>query len=237
MTEIFGKVAIKWLGHACFLIMFSGGVKVITDPFNSAQVGYREIAVAADAVTVSHHHFDHDAVGVVTGSPVVIQDLKRATIKKKVTVFGVESLHYKDEKDKARGKNTIYVIEGDGLRIVHLGDLGRTPTPDQIKKIGRVDVLLIPVGGFYTMGLADAAKVVEQLKPKIVVPMHYGKNGQCKIKELAGVDDFLKGKKNVVSAKGRSAAAASGVNVNGDTLEIDPKNLPKTTTIYVPSYK
>ena len=223
MNVLFGKVAIKWLGHACFLLSFSNGVSVVTDPFNAGQVGYREVAVAATAVTVSHNHFDHDAVGSLKGSSTMVQGVKTQKIKN-VTVTGIDSLHYKDEKDKGRGKNTIFVIEGDGLRLAHLGDLGRALTAAQVKQIGRVDVLLIPVGGFFTIDAADATKVVEQLKPKVVIPMHYGKNGQCKIKELAGVDDFLKGKKNVQRLK-------------TDTVELDPQALPKQRTIYVPEWK
>ncbi len=223
MVELFGKVAIKWLGHACFLITFSGGTRVVTDPFDSNQTGYRPVSVAASAVTVSHHHFDHDALGALKGSPLVVQETKRVKVKQ-VTMAGIESLHYADEKDKTRGANRIFVIEGDGLRIVHLGDLGRVLTPLQVKQLGRVDVLILPVGGHFTIGAAEATKVVEQLKPKVVIPMHYGKNGLCKVKELAGVDDFLKGKKNVV-------------RLTTDTVELDPQQLPKAQTVYVPKFK
>jgi L-ascorbate metabolism protein UlaG (beta-lactamase superfamily) len=222
MTELIGKVAIKWLGHACFLITFSGGTKVVTDPFDPNFTGYRPVTVAATAVTVSHNHSDHDYLGSLKGNPKVIQGKAMQKVKQ-VTIRGIDSLHWKDPKDKQRGNNTIFMIEGDGIRIVHLGDLGRTLTEQQVKQIGRVDVLLIPVGGFFTIDAVDATKVVGQLKPKVVIPMHYG-HPRCLLKkQLAGVEAFLKGKSNVMRLK-------------SDTVELDPKRLPGRQTVYVPSY-
>jgi L-ascorbate metabolism protein UlaG (beta-lactamase superfamily) len=222
--EQFGKVAIKWLGHACFLIVFSGGTRIVTDPFDAHRVGYRPVTVTATAVTVSHHHSDHDGgIGALQGTPIMIQGVSPRKVKQ-VTVTGLESLHWQATKDQGRGKNTIYRFEGDGVRIVHLGDIGRPLTPEQVKQLGRVDVLMVPVGGGTTLAAVEATRVVAQLKPRVVIPMHYGQNGHCRMTELAGVEPFLKGKKDLVRLK-------------TDTVELDPKKLPARTTIFVPAFK
>lgn len=178
---------IYWLGHACFLIALSDGKKVITDPFDR-KLGYPEPVLDADIVTVSHQHFDHNAVEVISGKPDVVKQEGRHAFGD-VTITGIPSYH-DSSKGSQRGRNIIFVIEADGLKVCHLGDLGHVLEKGQEEKIGAVDVLLIPVGGFYTIGAAEAVKVVHQLNPKYVVPMHY-KTGYIDF-PITSADEFLK---------------------------------------------
>lgn len=161
---------IQWLGHASFAISLAGDVTIITDPCHP-KVGYPAPGVAANVVTVSHQHFDHCAVKEVPGNPAVVQNAGRQVIGE-ITFTGVDSFH-DSSGGSQRGSNTIFVIEAEGLRLCHLGDLGHVLDDRQIKELGRVDVLMVPVGGFYTIGPEEAAAVVEQISPGYVLPMHY----------------------------------------------------------------
>jgi len=180
-------VKIRWLGHACFLIELPDGKTIITDPFDR-KLGYPEPAVPADIVTVSHQHFDHNAVEVVPGKPDVVQKEGRHS-PGGIAVTGVLS-HHDPVKGSLRGRNIIFIIEAGGLRICHLGDLGHVLDKKQLGEIGAVDVLLIPVGGHFTVGPAEAARVTGQLGPKYVVPMHY-KTDYIDF-PITGPDEFLK---------------------------------------------
>ncbi len=177
---------IQWLGHASFLITLASGKKIITDPFD-AKVGYPIPGLHAGIVTVSHQHFDHNAVENVPGRPVIVQEEGLHSLGE-IKITGIPSYH-DTVKGNQRGKNIIFTIEAEGLRICHLGDLGHVLNPGQVEQIGEVDVLLIPVGGYFTIDAGTAVKVVEQLKPKIAVPMHY--KTSCVSLPINKVDDFL----------------------------------------------
>lgn len=161
---------IQWLGHACFYLTTSDGVRVLTDPFNPS-VGYPVPAVEADIVTNSHQHSDHNYNQAVHGSYKLIDRAGNYT-EKGVEIVGVDTFHDEDGGSK-RGKNLVFRFTVDGLNVVHCGDLGHALTPEQVKAIGAVDVLIIPVGGFYTIDAKTAKQVVEQLKPSLTVPMHF----------------------------------------------------------------
>jgi len=176
---------ISWLGHACFLI--ETAQKIITDPFDQ-QLGYPAPKAAADLVTVSHQHFDHNAVRTVPGKPRVIQDAGEHSADG-VTITGIRSFHDQN-RGAQRGENIIFIIEAEGIRVCHLGDLGHPLDRDTRAKIGKVDVLLAPVGGYYTINAAEAKEVVEQLNPGYAVPMHY-KTKYLNL-PIAPADDFLK---------------------------------------------
>ncbi|HEX3010533.1 MAG TPA: MBL fold metallo-hydrolase [Syntrophomonadaceae bacterium] len=160
---------IKWLGHACFYIE-TGYTKVVTDPFDK-KVGYPMTAPEANLVTVSHQHWDHCAVDTVGGSPDII---KEAGIYQyhDITVKGIPSFHDPNSGND-RGPNIIFSLQTEGINLVHLGDLGHIPDQAQVKAIGSVDILLIPVGGKFTIDAREAFTTVEMLNPRIVIPMHY----------------------------------------------------------------
>ncbi len=185
---------IKWLGHASFLITSEEGLKIITDPYSvGGGINYGKIQETADIVVVSHDHPDHGNVAAVKGKPEVVSTLGSRRVKG-IEFKGIASYH-DEAKGRQRGPNIIFCFTVDGVRICYLADLGHQLDASQITEIGGVDILLIPVGGFYTIDAKGAAKVCEQLSPKVVIPMHY-KTAKCDY-PISGVDDFLKGRKNV----------------------------------------
>jgi len=206
---------IKWLGHACFMITSDAGTKLITDPYQPDEaLTYGEINESADIVTVSHDHFDHNNVAAVRGSPEVV----RGTTEIKGIEFKGIPCYHDDAGGRLRGKNTIFCFEVDGIRVCHLGDLGHLLSDKQVAEVGVVDILLIPVGGYFTIDARVATQVCNQLKPKVVIPMHW--NNKWSIPEIANVDEFLQGKGDV------SQLSASEV-------EFKQGELPATTQIIV----
>lgn len=243
---------IRWLGQACFLLMTLGGARVLVDP-PAPQIGYHVAAhsVPADLVMVSHEHSDHNFVQAAapTGraaarviAPLTLQALSPLHYKQETYSFGAGSLpadrvvftripaFHDNVRGQERGQDTLTLIETGGLRIAHLGDIGELAlTPEQVSALGRVDVLMIPVGGFFTVDGTQASALVAQLHPRVIIPMHYRTQAltpELKTK-LAPVDVFLlamRGKANVVHAKARDFA-------------LSPATLPKTPTIYVLRYQ
>lgn len=192
---------LTWAGQSCFQISVSNGkdhsADVVIDPFDE-KVGLKVPNFSADILLVTHDHPDHNSIKAIKGEPFLIQNPGEYEVKG-VFVQGIDSFH-DDSEGKERGKNTIYTIEAEDMRFCHLGDFGQKQlTDEQLEKIGEIDILMIPVGGTFTIDSSEAAKVIGQIEPKIVVPMHYG---LPKLKyELDGVEKFLKamGKKDVVS--------------------------------------
>ncbi|MDD5339098.1 MAG: MBL fold metallo-hydrolase [Dehalococcoidales bacterium] len=183
---------IKYLAHAAFLITSDNGTKIVTDPYETSPgISYAPISETADVVTVSHEHGDHNNAAAVQGSPTVIRD----SAEVKGISFKAVAVSHDESGGSQRGKNTIFCFNVDGVNICHCGDLGHELNTAQISAIGIVDVLMIPVGGFFTIDAKVAAQTCNELKSKIILPMHYktGKSGL----PIAGVDDFLKGKDNV----------------------------------------
>ncbi|MBW6431900.1 MBL fold metallo-hydrolase [Patescibacteria group bacterium] len=174
------------LGHAAF--KFTGKtISVITDPFQDAAVGLKFPRVEADVVTISHDHDDHNNREGIKGDYICFDSPGEYEIKG-AEIVGIRSYH-DEKKGEERGQNTIFVYALDDIKICHLGDLGHELTSEQIEKIDGIDVLIIPVGGKYTIDAKQAAKVVAAIGPKIVLPAHY-KIG--KMTDLGAVDDFLK---------------------------------------------
>ena len=181
---------IKYLGHSSFLLKGSQG-RVVTDPYDPAMLGKKFPKVEAEIVTISHQHQDHNAGNLVGGGPLVLK-LPGEYEKSGIRVFGYESFH--DSKQGAeRGKNILFKIEIDDIAVLHCGDLGHMLSDETIEEIEQVDVLLIPVGGFYTISAEEATQVVSKLEPAYVIPMHYNVPGfsQDLMSKLAPVSDFL----------------------------------------------
>jgi L-ascorbate metabolism protein UlaG (beta-lactamase superfamily) len=185
---------IRYLGHSAFAITSDRGVKIITDPYGtSPDLTYREITGPADIVTVSHDHFDHCNVAPVRGNPQVLRKAGSSTARG-ISFRGISSYH-DEEGGRLRGGNIIFCFELDGIKLCHLGDLGHLLDDEQLAEIGTVDIVFIPVGGSYTIDAKAATEVCNQLKPKVIIPMHYRTNKG--LPSIAGVDEFLRGKAKV----------------------------------------
>ncbi|EKD62462.1 MAG: Zn-dependent hydrolase of the beta-lactamase fold-like protein, partial [uncultured bacterium] len=165
---------ITYLGHASFRIKGKTAV-VVTDPFDPVMLGMKFPHVDADIVTVSHNHADHNMANLVAapvgGSKKVITGPGEYEIKG-VSVLGFPTFH-DDKNGELRGKNTVYVIYLDGYALCHLGDLGHTLSEETINQIGDVDILFVPVGGFFTLDVEKAIEVVHSIEPKVIIPMHF----------------------------------------------------------------
>jgi L-ascorbate metabolism protein UlaG (beta-lactamase superfamily) len=185
---------VKWLGHSCFLVTSKGGVRVVTDPYAvGGGIDYSPIKETADVVVVTHGHDDHNNVSAVQGKPEVVRGDGTKTAKG-IQFKGIATYHDASQGTQ-RGPNTVFCFTVDDISLCHLGDLGHVLSPGQVSEIGAVDILFIPVGGFYTIDAVVASQVREQLKPRIAIPMHF-KTPKCAY-PIAGVEDFLKGKKGV----------------------------------------
>ena len=166
---------IRYLGHTCFQLIETTGPPIVTDP-NSSSLGSEIPAVRADAVTVSHHHYDHDAVERVGGKPLVI-DKEGSYELDGVDINSIRSFH-DPEGGRLRGENIIFKFSMDGIEVCHLGDIGEECSTELIEALLPVDVLLIPVGGTYTIDAEQAKEYVDRIMPDIVIPMHYREKGK-----------------------------------------------------------
>lgn len=185
---------IRWLGHSSFMISSDTGVKIITDPYvTGGGLSYGEIKETAEIVTVSHGHGDHNNTAAVRGNPVVIKQAG-TTEAKGIKFRGIPTSH--DEAGgKLRGSNIMFCFEVDGVKVCHLGDLGHQLNDKQIAELGQIDILLIPVGGYYTIDAKVAGQISDKLAPRLIIPMHF-KTEKCEL-PISGVNDFLQGKTNV----------------------------------------
>ena len=220
------NVTIQWFGQSCFSIITSESTHVLTDPVNFK--GYRiPEGIKPDIVTVSHEHIDHNAVSAVSGSPEVLRGLvsekqevaRIDTTIKDVNIYNVPSYHSK----AMIGANAIFVFEFDSLRLAHLGDLGLKLSDSQIQAIGDVDMLMLPVGGQFTISGAEADTVVDQLHVKrIVFPMHY-KTAAADFLPYSA-NDYVKDKQNVK-------------RIQGNTFILDLGKLPEKREYVILDYK
>lgn len=198
------KLSIRWFGQSFFQVTTSRGTRIVFDPHAIEQ--YPRQIVPADLVLISHPHLDHSALTyipnrdkakVIAGVTGTARRQEFVAVDEKFRdcqVYNVSLFHDKDN-GMLRGRNSAFVVEVDGLRLCHLGDLGHELNDRQLKRLGEVDVLMIPVGGIYTLNGTDARAVVEQIKPKrLVLPMHYGTKA---FQELLGPEEFLDGMEGV----------------------------------------
>jgi L-ascorbate metabolism protein UlaG (beta-lactamase superfamily) len=198
------------------MITSASGVKIIVDPYTTSERTYSAINESADIVTVSHEHSDHNDTKAIKGDPEIIRGLVSKAVKG-ITFSGVASFH-DNVQGTQRGANTIFLFAVDGIRFCHLGDLGHRLNSEKMAEIGPVDVLFIPVGGTFTIDAAMATTVAEDLKPKIVLPMHY--RTPKSNPTVVPVDDFIKGKANVEQ-------------LTGSILELKKDTLPAQMRIIV----
>lgn len=171
---------------------------MVIDPYDPQKLGVKLPKLETDVVLSSHNHFDHNYIEGVSGYRLVIDNPGEYEVSG-VFIHGIETYH-DDKEGKERGKNTMFLIEIDGFTLLHAGDLGHELSKDTLEKISEVDVLMIPVGGVYTIDAETASEVISSLEPSIVIPMHYKYNGvsqkltkdESKVDiKLATVEEFL----------------------------------------------
>jgi L-ascorbate metabolism protein UlaG (beta-lactamase superfamily) len=211
---------IKFFGHSAFIITTDAGVRIITDPYRSGSFGgalsYGKITDEADIVLASHDHDDHNYIKDIKGK---FTHITKAGIHN-VNGLKIKAIpsHHDASRGRDRGNNLIFVVDADDLIILHAGDLGHTLEKEALKEIGKVDILLIPVGGFYTIDAREAAKVMTDLKPAITIPMHF-KTDKCNF-PISDVEEFVGGKKGVKRTK-------------TSEIEIKKESLPKEHEIII----
>lgn len=209
---------IRWHGHACFEI--TNDLTLITDPHDGKSIGIPSPSVQGDIILVSHDHFDHSSgIKLVEkeGSK-VITDPRKRTISN-IEISGIESYH--DESAGAkRGNNIIFKFIIDGIKFCHLGDLGHELDDNTVQKISPIDILFIPVGGNFTIDDKKAWKIIEKIKPKIIIPMHY-KIGGLSI-SIAGIDPFLE----------RLDQSKYKIDYVGNEIDIEKEDLPSEPEVW-----
>lgn len=212
------SVTIEWLGHSTFQITSSKGTRILTDPHGAFDLP--RPTQTQHIVTASHPHGPHSSVHMATGNPVILHGLtpsgedwqKIATTIRDVSVYVVPAFHDKSQ-GMQRGKNAIFVFRVDDICIAHLGDLGHTLTPQQLKLLGKIDILLVPIaGGMYTVTAEEAREVTRQVNPKIAIPMHYWWED--------AVQGYIQGMRKVRP-------------LNASTLKIAKAQLPQSTEVVV----
>ncbi len=224
------SMTLAWLGQSTFVMSTSTGLKALLDPTNPG--AFKPAPVdGLDLITVTHEHPDHNYIKLATGSPEVIRGLAAGEVAKiDRTVKGVRirtvAAFHDAQQGAQRGKNAIFVFETPGIRLVHLGDLGHTLDAQQLSAIGPADVVLIPVGGNFTIDAKTAFEVAGQLKPRVIVPMHAGIPGAAGGFRLATVDDFLK-----------VLDPATKVVQAGHTMTLAAGKLPSERTVMVMKYE
>ena len=206
---------IKHIGHAEFLIETESGVRIVTDPYDTS-CGYPLQKVAADVALVSHHHHDHDAVENLMGKPRIIDTAGSYKPEADVKIEAVRGFH-DEESGARRGETLLFLIEAEGLRVVHLGDLGCALNPEQTETLKNPDVLMIPVGGFYTINGDQARKTAEQLGARMILPMHY-KTEYNRDWPILGPEAFLSH-----YDPSEICRAAEALRVTKEDLECQPK--------------
>ena len=205
---------IRWHGHACWEI--TNDITLVTDPHDGKSIGIPAPTVAGDIILVSHDHYDHNSVkSVEKDDSKVVTDGRKRSISN-IEISGVDSFHDEDQGSK-RGTNIMYKFEIDGIKFCHLGDLGHDLDDEAVQKIGEVDILFVPIGGTFTVDDRQAWSVINKIKPKIIVPMHY-KIGGLSL-PIAGIDPFL-------------AQAKHKVVPVGNEIDIEKEDLPTETEIW-----
>ena len=214
---------IRWYGHAAFRITTAPGVTIIIDPYESdgfgGAISYRPITDQADIVLISHDHGDHNCTATIEGAYSEVRKEGVYDIRG-VRIRAIPTFHDPSQGSE-RGRNLIFVIEADGLKVVHLGDLGHRLDRDVIAQIGKTDVLMLPVGGFFTIDAEAATQVMNGIRPSIAIPMHF-KTEKVEF-PIAGRDEFTKDKERVRT-------------IDGHEIEVAKESLPGEPEIIVLRY-
>ncbi|MCB1154031.1 MBL fold metallo-hydrolase [bacterium] len=209
---------VRYNGHSCFSIFDKDGLCIVMDPYEPGSYGgaisYHPIDSKPDIITVSHDHPDHSDVGQFEGDFEVLRDAGEA----KGIKFETLQVYHDRSEGSERGPCKIFKFQVDGVTICHMADLGHVLSDEQVEWIGDVDVMMLPVGGYYTIDANEATDTVERTRPKIVIPMHY-KTDKCGF-DITTYEPFIEGKQNVQV-------------LDTDEIELFSDKLPGVTEIFV----
>jgi L-ascorbate metabolism protein UlaG (beta-lactamase superfamily) len=221
-----GPIQVRWYGQSFFTLTSASNIVVAMDPFDGSFVNYPiPQDLKADVLLVTHEHRDHNNVAIIKGDPFVMKSERGIGKEEKhgIKLRGIGAYH-DNEHGAQRGRNTIYTIEMDGVRLCHLGDIGQSSfTDEQLARIGAVDVLFLPAGGQFTTEPKDLRKLVDQIKPRVAVPMHY-KSPYTRDLPLAPLDEFLTLNKDLPVKR-----------LEAPTFAVTQEELPDKTAVWVPA--
>jgi L-ascorbate metabolism protein UlaG (beta-lactamase superfamily) len=222
------EITIRWFGQSFFLITSSQGKRVAIDPFGD--IGFTMPEVEADVVAVTHEHKDHNNVSLIKGNPEIFHGLTEEGKEynqvdqrlEDVRIYSVPAYH-DNQRGAERGKNAVFVVETDELRLAHLGDLGHRLQPEQLEKMGKIDILIVPVGGRFTVDAQEASEIIDQLNPRVVIPIHFKTSNRP---QWPGEDEaaFLQGRVDVK-------------RMDSNTLKISKATLPQKQATVVLQYE
>lgn len=213
---------ITYFGHSSFKIK-TKSINLVTDPFDPKMVGLKYPLVEAEIVTISHDHADHNYLERIKEIKKVITGPGEYEISE-VSIIGLPSWH-DDQKGETRGKNTIYVFEAEDLRVAHLGDLGHPLSEKILEEIGEINILMVPVGGFYTVGPREALEIISEIEPQIIIPMHFqvpGLNSETFAK-LLPLENFLKESGLAVEKMSKLQVKLSDIGEEQKIIELETK--------------
>ncbi|MBC5647434.1 MBL fold metallo-hydrolase [Christensenella tenuis] len=214
---------IEWIGHSCFYITTEAGKTIIIDPYEDT-IGLRVPETRADIVLITHDHFDHKNQAYIDGmrnGDVLIADAGVHEVDG-IKITGIPVWH-DEQQGSERGQVITFLVETDGMRLLHMGDVGAMPEPSYFEQIGKIDILMIPIGGYYTVDAKGALNIMDIIRPNITIPMHY-LVGSLTLTEIAGSHDFL----------ARAASREYDVSrLGGGLFDITKDNLKKRNRIVV----
>ncbi|GAP13122.1 predicted Zn-dependent hydrolase of the beta-lactamase fold [Longilinea arvoryzae] len=210
---------ITWYGHSCFRITERGLATVVTDPYDYRQVGYDPLKLKADIVTISHNSPGHNNLAAIKGTPYRITGPGEFEVGG-VFITGVQTNGHKDENEP---RNTLYMIDYNGITVVHLGDMNRVPTQTEVEALGNVNIALVPVASSGGFNVSKAIEVISVFEPNIVIPMHYATEGATV--KLEPLNRFLK-EMGQTDIKPQPSLKIASVN-----------NLPEETQVVVLDYQ
>ena len=214
-------MVIEWLGHSCFKVTLKSGTRIVFDPYDNT-VGYPQQYVEADIVVITHAHFDHNDLSHIQGDYTVV-DTEGIHRFGDLTIEGIKTFHDHSHGDH-RGVNLVFMLSIKGLTLCHMGDIGSIPPEDVFKKLEGTDILLIPVGGNYTIDAQEALEICERISPNIIIPMHF--KTPASTLDIAPLHDFLE------AVKGEYDVSRPGKCY----LKIDKASRKKRTRVVVMEY-
>ena len=205
------RVRIEWYGHSYVRIITPNNTRIVIDPHDGGSLNLPDFRVEADYALITHNHYDHNAVEMLRGNPKILRSFRGESSLGDTYLVGLKSYHDKAD-GSLRGENTVYILRVGPIRIAHLGDIGHVPEGELLDALRNVDILMLPVGGIYTIDAYEAWETVERTQARIILPLHYWTRGSTA--PLDSLDRFLE-----VSKAGRTRLDENVLSVSREIVE------------------